>query len=136
MAYMAWTSALEVGHRQIDDDHRTLVEALNRLHAAMEQGKDQAEIEQVLVFLRDYAVSHFTTEEGLMLRHGYPGASAHLTTHADLVLRVSDFIADGRSGKVAPISEVLAFLEVWLVEHILGQDMELGGFLRNKGVEA
>ncbi len=132
---MEWHSALEVGHELIDADHRALVAALNQLHAAMDQGQDQAEILKVLNFLRDYTVTHFQAEEALMFQQHYPGASAHFSAHAELVLQVSDFIGDYRSGKTMLTVDILAFLESWLMDHILGLDKEFGGFLRNQGAK-
>jgi hemerythrin len=136
MADMQWGPALELGHPQIDADHRSLVETLNRLRAALHQDPGQEEIQAVLVFLRDYAVSHFATEEGLMLQHGFPGAPAHFAAHADLVMQMSDLVADFRSGEARLTETLLAFLESWLVEHIQGMDRELGGFLRSRGLTA
>jgi hemerythrin len=135
-AEMQWGPALELGHARIDADHRSLVETLNRLRSAVAQGKGREEIEAVLVFLRDYAVTHFTTEEALMLQHGYPGAPAHFMAHADLVMQMSDLVADFRSGEARLTEALLAFLESWLVDHIQGADRELGAFLKSRGVAA
>jgi hemerythrin len=133
MAYMEWQQRLEVGHPQIDADHRTLVDALNQLHAAVDQGKDKEEVVRTLNFLRDYTVTHFSAEEALMLKHGYPKASMHLAAHSDLLMQVSDFIANYRAGTIVSIPEMLTFLEAWLIEHIQVKDKELGGFLRSVG---
>jgi len=122
-----------VGHAKIDDDHRTLVQALNDLHTAADQGKDAKEIAKVLNFLRDYTVTHFSTEETLMIRHKYPKTSEHFTAHADLLMRVSDFIADYRQGRIASVAEMMTFLETWLVEHIQGPDRALGAYLKSVG---
>jgi methyl-accepting chemotaxis protein/hemerythrin len=135
MTPMEWNSALEVGHERIDADHRALVEVLNQLRAAMAQGKDQADIDKVLNFLMDYTVTHFQAEESLMVQHRFPGASAHFAAHAELVLKLSDLIGDYRSGKPMLSADIQVFLESWLLEHILGPDMEFGGFLKNKGAK-
>jgi hemerythrin-like metal-binding protein len=129
MAYMEWQPALEIGHPQIDAEHRSLVETLNRLHRAVDQGRDHEEIEQVLVFLRDYTVTHFAAEEALMIRHQYPGASAHFTAHVNLVMQVSDLLAAFRAGQAVLTESVLVFLEGWLLDHIQGLDKEFAGFL-------
>jgi hemerythrin-like metal-binding protein len=136
MAYMKWQPAYEVGFEAIDAQHHSLVEALNRLYAAMGEGRDRAEIERVLLFLRDYTVTHFEMEEALMIRYGYPGASTHFAAHADLVVQLSDLLADFRSGEAVLTEVVMAFLETWLVEHILGNDQRLGLYLRNRGAGA
>lgn len=136
MDYMEWQPALEVGFAKIDEDHRALIAAVNRLHAAMEQGQDKAELAKVLNFLRDYTVSHFEMEETLMIQYGYPGASAHFAAHAELVLKVCDFIADFRAGRVALTEALLDFLGTWWVGHIQSQDRELGIYLRARGAAA
>ena len=136
MDYMEWQPALEVGFARIDEDHRKLIAALNRLHAAMDQGQDRAELAKVLNFLRDYTVSHFQMEEALMIKYGYPGAPAHFTAHAELVLKVCDFIVDFRAGRIALTEALLDFLETWLVGHILSRDHELGIYLLARGAAA
>jgi hemerythrin len=136
MAYMEWSQALEIGFRQIDEEHRSWLAALNGLHAALDQGKDRQEVERVLVFLRDYTVRHFETEEAMMIKHRYPGASAHFAAHSELVLKVSDLIADFRLGREVLTDAVLAFLETWLVDHIQAKDRELGSYMRARGVVA
>jgi hemerythrin-like metal-binding protein len=136
MAYMEWRPTLEVGHAKIDSEHRSLVEALNRLHAAMKQGKGKDEIEKTLLFLKDYTVEHFKGEERMMIAHRYPGTNNHCAIHADLVKEVGDLIANYQAGKVVLTSSVLSFLEDWLVKHIQGEDMALGAFLKEKGAVA
>jgi hemerythrin-like metal-binding protein len=133
---MEWQPELVTGQDQIDAEHRSLVDAVNRLHAALDQGKDREEIGKILAFLRDYAVTHFSSEEALMIRAGYPRASAHFAAHADLTLQLSDLLADFRAGRARVTEAVLAFLETWLVEHILRQDQDLGAFVRQRGLEA
>jgi len=136
MAYLDWQPEFAAGHGLIDDEHRTLLAAMNQLHEAADQGQDKAEIAKILNFLRDYTVTHFSMEEALMLRHNFPGASAHFAAHADLLMQVSDFIADYRVGKVVSVEAMLAFLQSWLMEHIQGADKALGAFLKSRGVEA
>jgi len=136
MAYMEWRPTLEVGHAKIDSEHRSLVEALNRLHAAMKQGKGKDEIEKTLLFLKDYTVEHFKGEERMMIAHRYSGTDNHCAIHSDLVKEVGDLIANYQSGKVVLTSSVLTFLEDWLVKHIQGEDKALGAFLQGKGVVA
>jgi len=136
MAYVEWRPALEVGQGKLDGDHRSLVDVLNRLHAAREQGQGKAEIEQVLVFLREYVVTHFRTEESLMIQHRYPGAAQHFAAHVDLVMKLSDLLTEYRAGRAELTDAVLGFLESWLVDHILGPDKELGVYLRSRGSAA
>lgn len=136
MAYMDWRPELEVGQGKLDGDHRSLVDVLNRLHSAREAGKGKEEIERVLVFLRDYVVTHFRTEESLMIQYRFPGAALHFAAHVDLVMKVSDLLVEYRAGRAELTDAVLGFLEAWLVDHILGLDKELGRFLKARGSAA
>jgi len=133
MAYLEWQAEMEVGHGRIDEDHRTLVDAMNQLRAALDQGMERDGVAKVLSFLRDYTVSHFQMEEALMIQHGYPGAPAHLAAHAELLLKVSDFSAAYRRGGFVSIPDLVAFLEAWLLNHIQVEDKALGLFLKGQG---
>ncbi len=123
MALIVWEQRLETGHAAIDDQHRSLVEILNRLHLAMKQGKGKPELEGILVFLQDYTVSHFAMEEGLMDRHGYSRAGQHRQQHAGLLAQVADLVVRYQGGNGQLTLEIMNFLEDWLVAHIVAEDL-------------
>jgi hemerythrin len=133
VAYMEWRPDYEVGFAPIDEEHRSLVEALNQLYEAREPGKEREKIGEILTSLRDYTVTHFKTEESLMIQFNFPGAAAHFAAHAELVIQVSDLVVEFRSSRAMVTDEVMAFLETWLVEHIQTKDKELGRFLASRG---
>jgi len=130
MALMLWDKRLETGNAQIDEQHKALVDALNNLHAAMKQGKGKDEVAKILVFLRDYTVSHFKMEESLMDQSAYPAAPSHKRIHADLVAQVADLVDQFEKGTTALTLPVMKFLEDWLTKHIMGEDFRLAEFLR------
>lgn len=133
MALITWDDRLKTGHATIDRQHQELVAAVNRLHAAMKQGKGKDEIGPTLTFLRDYTVSHFKTEEDLMARHAYPAQDRHRQIHKDLVNQVNDLVERYEKGTVTLTMPVMNFLEKWLTEHILGEDYRLAEHLRKMG---
>ena len=81
MALIVWDKRLETGHARIDEQHQALADIFNHLHGAMQQGKGKAEVEGILVFLKDYTVTHFAMEEQLMAEHPYTGADRHRQIH-------------------------------------------------------
>ena len=125
MALIVWEERLETGHAAIDEQHRSLVEILNRLHLAMKQGKGKPELEGILVFLMDYTVSHFAMEEGLMERYHYSRADPHRDLHAGLMAQVAELVVRYQAGSAPLTLEIMNFLEDWLVAHILAEDMAL-----------
>ena len=134
MALIVWDSRLETGHGKIDEQHKSLVEIFNRLHGAMKQGKGKQEVEGILVFLKDYTVTHFAMEEQLMAEHSYSGAEKHKQIHADLVHQVTDLVVKFQQGTATLTLPVMNFLEDWLVQHIQGEDYRFALDLRGKGI--
>jgi len=136
MGLISWDARLQTGHAGIDDQHRELVDAINRLHTAMKQGKGKSELGAILNFLKDYTESHFQMEEDLMKRHIYPGAPKHKSVHHDLLVQVEDLAAKHLGGENILTLSVMDFLEDWLVQHIQGEDYRFALFLKDKGVAA
>jgi hemerythrin-like metal-binding protein len=134
MALIVWDARLETGHRTIDEQHKSLVEILNRLHTAMKQGRGKGELEGILVFLKDYTVTHFATEEELMVKHSYSGKDRHQAIHADLVRQVAELVTKFQAGTGMLTLEVMNFLEDWLVKHIQAEDYAFAQDLRAKGI--
>ena len=124
MALITWGDRLKVGHPKIDEQHESLVEQVNKLHAAMKQGKGRDEIGGILDFLKDYTVMHFRMEEELMANVRYAGAAKHKGVHDDLVKAVAKLVEDYKKGGNITM-QVMDFLEDWLTKHILSEDMQL-----------
>ena len=132
MGLITWDSGLDTGHAKIDEQHRALVDAFNKLHAAMKQGRGKDELQDTLSFLKDYTVSHFAMEGELMDRTGYPGGHAHKAIHADLVAQVQELTDRFRQGKTALTLPVMDFLEGWLIHHIKEEDVRLAQYLKTR----
>jgi hemerythrin-like metal-binding protein len=129
MPFMNWTPALEVGHPKVDEQHKSLVMAVNDLHDAMKHGKGKDELGRVLHFLADYTATHFKTEEELMQRHRYPAYVAHKALHEDLLRQVGDLVTRFDAGQGVMTIKVMDFLNDWLVTHIQCEDAKMAKHL-------
>lgn len=134
MAYLTWDDSYSVRVKEIDTQHKKLVEMINNLHDAMKQGKGKDVMTKVLKDLVDYAASHFATEEKYMTKFNYPQSSLHKSEHEKFVKQVLDFQNDFTAGKVAITLEVMNFLKDWLVKHILGTDKKYSSFFNEHGL--
>jgi len=81
MALMDWDARLRVGHPKIDEQHKSLVDTINELDAAVNEGKKHAELEALLAFLKSRAETHFLLDEDVF-RSLEQLASADLLTSA------------------------------------------------------
>jgi hemerythrin len=135
MAYLQWTNDLNTGIEVIDKQHRRLVEYLNELNLAIIE-HDQKAVKHVLDELIDYTLSHFSFEEELLEKSGYPFFKAHKRVHEIFTKRVGQFLERAAKGEdVAP--EILSMLKIWLVNHIKGDDADYVEIvLKSLGLEA
>jgi hemerythrin len=117
-----WTTALEIGHPQIDDDHRRLIGLLNRFDALAPT--DMTAALAVLVRLRADAIEHFGREESLMDRVSPEHRARHVKEHLHLADELSDRIASLQAGHAGP-GETARNIRDWLLEHVAFTDRAL-----------
>jgi hemerythrin len=122
--FIEWSDSLSVGIEAIDDQHKNLVEMVNRMHDAIHERHGSEAVQGILAELTNYTVVHFSTEEALMQILEYPAYPEHAQIHKDLVEQVLYLQEKVASGKTAVSFELLHFLKTWLTKHILQEDME------------
>ena len=54
------TKALETGNATIDQEHRELIRAVNKLLDACNEGKGRASMNETIQFLNQYVNQHFS----------------------------------------------------------------------------
>lgn len=134
MTFMPWSSELEVGIEQIDEQHRWLVNQTNQLYDSLASDKaGGAEVGAVLEGLMDYTVNHFIVEEELFQRLGYPESAAHKAQHDQFIAQVMDLLQRHEAGEVSG-NETLSLLADWLAHHILKVDKAYVSFFHQHGV--
>ncbi len=129
MSFAVFSDELRVGHEEIDAQHASLFEAVNRLHDAMRAGRSREEQANILAFLRSYTVEHFATEEAFMAKSAYPGLDHHRNEHERLLGQVQDLEAKYAAGSMTLSIMVMHFLKDWLTHHIAEEDRKLVDYL-------
>jgi hemerythrin-like metal-binding protein len=102
----------------------------NRLQTAIKTGKANLVIAKTFKELIDYTKYHFAAEEQEMDGCDYPDALIHKRFHATLVKKIRDALLRIRNGDNYNPIELLRFLNVWLVDHILEKDMKFSKFYK------
>ncbi|MDR1727482.1 MAG: bacteriohemerythrin [Acidobacteriota bacterium] len=127
-----WSSDIETGNAQIDAQHKELIKAINNLLEACSQGKGKAEIGTTVDFLHDYTVKHFTDEQMLQQRYGYPDYARHKQLHdgfTALVRNLADQMKrDGPT--VALVVQVSSNVGDWLINHIKKEDKKVAAHIK------
>jgi hemerythrin-like metal-binding protein len=124
-----------VGIREIDEQHRLLVEIINRMDSALHTGAPKVVLRGLLDELLQFTEYHFFTEEHLMRRYSFPDEAPHREGHhhlVDALLKLrDDFAVRDRHDTRSTVD----FLAAWLTDHIIYSDKALGRFLQARGVE-
>jgi hemerythrin-like metal-binding protein len=134
MQVMPWSNAFSVGVKDIDNQHRQLVDILNRLGELAQNHAGGADTQPVLNELLQYTVTHFGFEEGLMRQIGYAQYDSHLREHQDLIRQVQ-VLAQHEAGPNGPqVQELVILVRDWLTSHIMGTDRAFGLELNRRGI--
>ena len=126
---------LYLGIDALDDQHRHLLEVMNRLLAACGGGESRL-IDDLASEFVDSVRDHIRSEEAEMAARAYDGLARHKAEHAVLFIRLETILRPIRhhpSAKTA--DELLGFLVAWLGDHILGEDKLFAEFLMGRGIE-
>ena len=132
MSKIVWNDVLSVHIPEIDEQHKTLIEMINRLEDAVTDGgwsRKNIVMSDVLIEMINYLDYHFTTEENYMIDHHYPHFDTHRKQHKDFVNKVNTFADEYNNGTEALPENILAFLKEWLVDHVMGADCQFGTFV-------
>ena len=128
-AFVVWSPQLEIGVPEVDAQHKQLCEYLNALHAAMREGR-QARVGELLELLRNYAHTHFRTEEALFTPiEEYRAKDKHLAQHREFEAKI-DSIARASGDSTTASFDILSFLKNWLLNHIKVTDKAITPFVR------
>jgi hemerythrin len=126
---IVWGKILSVGVDEIDEDHRKLVDTFNVLNRAVTEGESPDYLAAVLEELINCTVWHFSHEERLMLKYGYQRIEEHKAEHKELIRSAKELQQEILQAGKPVADEHIVFLERWLTQHILTDDMQLGSYL-------
>ena len=128
---IAWDEALILGDEKVDGQHRRMFEMLGGLVDACAKGAETETLRGTLDFLVDYTVQHFSDEEALQQRCGYPGYERHKRLHEEFAVNVGLFVqrfeASGSTAEL--LKDLNKTVANWFVDHILTEDRKIGEHL-------
>jgi hemerythrin len=134
MAYMEWQDSFSVNIKEIDDQHRVLIDKVNILHDAMLMNKGQEIQKETIYGMVDYATVHFDTEENYMQRFHFPDFSSHKAEHDRFTKKALELKERAESNGFILTIEILVFLKEWLQNHILGSDANYAEHFNKHGL--
>jgi hemerythrin len=134
MVFMEWDDKFVTGISVIDKQHKKLVEQINILHSAMHERKGKEVYGKILEELHAYTNYHFKTEEKAFERYMYSNADDHKKKHNDLIKQLDEIMVQYKNGSLLLSINLLDFLNKWISEHILKDDMKYVPELKGKEI--
>ncbi len=132
--FITWDDELSVGIQEIDEQHKILIDLINRLFNEAVVKHNVAVANEILTELVQYTIIHFSVEESLFRIFNYPRYEKHKQQHEELkkqVITLKDKVEQGEE----ITTELISFLRSWLKKHILHEDKKYSSFLAEKGLE-
>lgn len=134
MEKIYWDESFSVGVRNLDKQHKQIIEMLNTL-IEMNDAKVGSEIvSDTLTKMTLYSINHFRTEEQYMLDYNYPGYSLQKKQHQEFKRKTVDFCMGTLVHKTNIPIEIFSYLKSWWTNHILKEDMKYKEFFNERGV--
>jgi len=133
MPVLEWNINFLTGIREIDQDHRHLVDLLNESYEALKGGAAADQMQSVVDELVRYADYHFSCEEQLMVAASYPDYAEHKKEHEIFTDRATEFQNCFENGEVPAIA-ILSFLSNWITHHFLKTDVKFGAFVDSRNL--
>ena len=133
VALIEWNyKDFSVGHPKVDEQHKKLVDIINRLHDALISAKEESYKYTLFKDLLDYTDVHFSYEEKLMEEIDYPYLQKHKEMHFIFKTTILEQVQKPFKGEPIMISQVMSQLKNWLTDHILKEDMKYGKYLSHR----
>lgn len=130
---MTLSDDLRTGIDEIDRQHQSLFDCLDRLEQSVTQEEKWTAVHYALEEVSDFARVHFAVEEALLRLHSYPDFSTHIAAHRDFVSQLSAVRQKSLNSEDVS-GEMVEFLTFWLKNHIGKSDMEYVDYLRTAPV--
>lgn len=129
-----WRESLAIGISEIDEQHKKLFEAIDRLFTACTQGKGKLEVVNTIKFLEDYTIVHFTDEQELHKKYNYPEKDAHRKVHENFLASFAKLKEQFEQEGASPffISTVNKQVVDWLIQHIGKADKAFAVFVNGR----
>ena len=131
---LQWRDQLSVGNNVIDNDHRYLIDIINRVEQCLLR-KNRAELTLELANLTKYSLVHFEREEKIALAVGYTQLPNLNESHLSLLNRLKqmqdEFDAMGLAWSPEAAEHFTNFLRSWLIDHVIKEDLLMKPVLKN-----
>lgn len=127
------TKKLEFGIKEIDDQHRHIIELVNNFSKIDPKSFSRDDILDFFNEIISYAHDHFKTEEKFFKEKSYPETKEHILEHQNLLAKINDlFLAFSDNEINQTVNSASDLLKFWIEDHLMRVDKKYVNFLLKK----
>ncbi len=126
---LEWSDEFEIGHPEIDQEHKSFIDMLNDYYGKMLEGLHDYQTSEAINSFMAQFTDHLRHEEEEMERTQYPKLSEHKEVHSRFEQSLNDILNKQDEGEDVSI-DFLNYLAQWLKVHLVKDDCEFAQFVR------
>ncbi len=133
MPLLEWSEKTISNIEEWDTQHKAIIEQLTSICTTSNDGNHQNVVRQTYNLL-SYLNVHFRYEEELMRLYGYPDHAIHKSKHTSISQKLLNFTILYSGGKKYVAANIAPIFNMWLEDHLEGEDKKLAEYLKSKRV--
>ena len=112
-----WDESITTGNRQLDDEHKRLIQILNRIEAHQNDPVESEAVSLVIEEIREFASYHFRHEEKYMQQINFPDFEDHKEQHKRFREKIASLCLDVMDHKKEAPKNIYQCLSDWVANH-------------------
>src|SRR5215472_4578648 len=130
---LGWLPAFGVGEERLDREHRKIMRDINELTDLIFEGPSWPSVVAKCQTLAKDTIDHFTTEEEVLEKTGYPQFGPHRSIHRQLRRQLDDVVGHLLRVRHASRTDIEAVLHLrsMLLDHFFRKDFAYKSHVSN-----
>ena len=127
-AKIEWNTAWECGDKNIDLQHRELLEFGNMFVGMTTISQES--LQQQLDAIIEHLSKHFSYEEGILAECNYPDLQIHTEIHGKLIEKIVEIKKSSMTGKITPLVLFSFIMDEAIIGHLLEEDIKFFPYIK------
>ncbi len=127
--FISWNETYSVGNTEMDNQHKQLINIINKLFDSFKEGNAQEISSEILEEMIEYANFHLNSEEKLLYKFDYPEKENHEILHNEFRNKTEELKSMILENSEDAHYNLMDYLKKWWTNHILVEDMKYSKFL-------
>jgi len=128
-----WDDSFLIGIKELDHEHKVLINDINRLHGELARYDKRPEIEECLGDIYARMQAHFALEEHVMKEHQYEFFDEHKREHEKLLDGYTEYMMQILDDAVVSFNDPIEdALRHWVLKHIVNSDKKMSLMVQEK----